>query len=102
MGSLGPGARERRTPPAPTIFAAPQGVLRCEYFGFLNFGVLNLNRIRQRFLGLWLSLALNAISAATRILERMGVKLTPNKITSPYAICVSTKTTSSGVLVFLR
>jgi 2-polyprenyl-3-methyl-5-hydroxy-6-metoxy-1,4-benzoquinol methylase len=73
-------------------------VLRCEYFCFLNFGVLNLNRIRQSFLGLWLSRILNAISAATWILERMGVRLPANKMTSPYVICVSTKTASSGLL----
>jgi cyclopropane fatty-acyl-phospholipid synthase-like methyltransferase len=73
-------------------------ILRCEYFCFLNFGVLNLNRIRQSFLGLWLSRALNAISAATWILERMGVRLPGNRLTSPYVICVSTKTASSVVL----
>jgi len=68
-------------------------VLRCEYFCFLNFGVLNLNRIRQSFLGLWLSRALNAISAATWMLERIRVRLPANRMTSPYVICVSTKTT---------
>jgi SAM-dependent methyltransferase len=73
-------------------------VLRCEYFCFLNFGVLNLNRIRQSFLGLWLSRALNVVSAASWILERMGVRLPANKLTSPYVICISTKKTSSGVL----
>src|ERR1700676_5305829 len=73
-------------------------ILRCEYFCFLNFGVLNLNRIRQSFLGLWLSRTLNAISAATWILERMGVRLPGNRLTSPYVICVSTKTASSVVL----
>jgi SAM-dependent methyltransferase len=73
-------------------------VLRCEYFCFLNFGVLNLKRIRQSFLGLWLSRSLNAISAATWILERVGVRLPANRMTSPYVICVSTKTTSSGFL----
>ena len=67
-------------------------VLRCEYFCFLNFGVLNLSQIRQSFLGLWLSRALNAISAATWMLERMGVRLPANRTTSPYVICVSTKT----------
>jgi SAM-dependent methyltransferase len=72
-------------------------ILRCEYFCFLHFGVLNLNRIRQSFLGLWLSRGLIAISAATWILERIGVRLPANKLTSPYVICVSTKTTSSGV-----
>jgi 2-polyprenyl-3-methyl-5-hydroxy-6-metoxy-1,4-benzoquinol methylase len=66
-------------------------VLRCEYFCFLNFGVLNLNRIRQSFLGLWFSRTLNAISAATWMLERIGVGLPANRITSPYVICVSTK-----------
>jgi cyclopropane fatty-acyl-phospholipid synthase-like methyltransferase len=67
-------------------------VLRCEYFCFSNFGVLNLNRIRQSLLGLWISRVLNAISAATWILERMGVRLPANRMTSPYVICVSTKT----------
>ncbi len=71
-------------------------VLRCEYFCFLNFGVLNLNRIRQYFLGLWLSRALNAISAAAWILERMRVRLPGNEKTSPYVICISTKPASSG------
>jgi 2-polyprenyl-3-methyl-5-hydroxy-6-metoxy-1,4-benzoquinol methylase len=71
-------------------------VLRCEYFCFLNFGVLNLNLVRQSFLGLWLSRALNAISEATWILERMGVRLPANKLTSPYVICISTKTASRG------
>ena len=72
--------------------AAGLEILRCEYFCFSHFGVLNLNRIRQSFLGLWLSRALNAISAATWILERMGVRLPANKLTSPYVICVSTRT----------
>jgi 2-polyprenyl-3-methyl-5-hydroxy-6-metoxy-1,4-benzoquinol methylase len=73
-------------------------VLKCEYFCFLNFGVLNLNRIRQSFLGLWLSRALNAISAATWALERIGISFPANKMTSPYVICVSTKTASTGLL----
>lgn len=70
-------------------------ILRCEYFRFLDLGVLNLARIRQSFLGLWLSRALIAISAVTWILERFGVRLPANKSTSPYIICVSTKTQSS-------
>jgi 2-polyprenyl-3-methyl-5-hydroxy-6-metoxy-1,4-benzoquinol methylase len=69
-------------------------VLRCEYFCFLHFGVLNLSRIRQSFLGLWFSRLLIAISAATWIVERMGVKLPANKMTSPYVICVSRRTTA--------
>jgi 2-polyprenyl-3-methyl-5-hydroxy-6-metoxy-1,4-benzoquinol methylase len=73
-------------------------VLKCEYFCFLNFGVLNLNRIRQSFLGLWLSRVLNAISAATWALERIGISFPANKMTSPYVICVSTKTASTGLL----
>lgn len=71
-------------------------VLSCEYFCFLNFGVLNLNRIRQSFLGLGLSRALNAISAAAWTLERIGLRLPVNRITSPYIVCVSMKTTSAG------
>lgn len=66
-------------------------VLRCEYFCALNFGVLNLRRIRQTFLGLWLSRALNALSVATWMLERIGIHFPPNKITSPYIICVAAK-----------
>jgi cyclopropane fatty-acyl-phospholipid synthase-like methyltransferase len=66
-------------------------VLKCEYFCYSNFGVLNLNRIRQTFLGLWFSRALNAISAATWMLEGTGIKLPANKLTSPYVICASTK-----------
>ena len=66
-------------------------ILRCEYFCFSNFGVLNLSQIRQSFLGLWLSRALIAISAMTWLLERVGVRLPPNAMTSPYVICVSTK-----------
>jgi 2-polyprenyl-3-methyl-5-hydroxy-6-metoxy-1,4-benzoquinol methylase len=73
-------------------------VVRCEYFCFSNFGVLNLNRIRQSFLGLWFSRALNAVSAVTWILERMGVRLPANKVTSPYVICVSTKAARGGLL----
>jgi cyclopropane fatty-acyl-phospholipid synthase-like methyltransferase len=73
-------------------------ILACEYFCFLNFGVLNLNRIRQFFLGLWLSRALNTISAATWILERMGIRLPANRLTSSYVICVSKKTASRGLL----
>jgi len=72
--------------------AAGLEILRCEYFCFLHFGVLTLNRIRQSFLGLWFSRGLNAISAATWILERMGVRLPANRLTSPYVVCVSTKT----------
>ena len=69
-------------------------VLRCEYFCFLHLGVLNLSRIRQSFLGLWFSRLLVAVSAATWIVERMGIKLPVNKMTSPYVICVSRKTTA--------
>jgi SAM-dependent methyltransferase len=72
-------------------------ILRCEYFCFLNFGVLNLNRIRRSFLGLSLSRALNAISAATWTLERMGPRLPVNRITSPYIVCVSMKKTPTGM-----
>lgn len=72
-------------------------ILRCEYFCFLNFGVLNLDRIRQSSLGLCLSRTLNAISAASWILERIGVRLPVNRMTSPYVICASTKTTSTGM-----
>jgi cyclopropane fatty-acyl-phospholipid synthase-like methyltransferase len=78
--------------------AAGLDVMRCEYFCFLHLGVVNLNRIRQSFLGLCFSRGLNAISAATWILERMGIKFPANKLTSPYIICISTKTASSGVL----
>lgn len=73
-------------------------VLRCEYFCFLNFGVLNLNRIRQSFLGLWLSRTLNAVSAAGWMLERIGIRLPANKMTSAYVICISTKTAPSDKL----
>ncbi len=73
-------------------------VLRCECFCFSNFGVLNLNRFRKSFLGLWFSRTLNAISAVTWILERMGVRLPANRVTSPYVICVSTKAARSGLL----
>jgi 2-polyprenyl-3-methyl-5-hydroxy-6-metoxy-1,4-benzoquinol methylase len=66
-------------------------VMTCEYFCFLNFGVLNLSRIRQSFAGLWFSRGLNAISAGTWMLDRMGVRLPANKLTSPYVVCVSTK-----------
>ena len=72
-------------------------ILKCEYFCFLNFGVLNLNRIRQSSLGLWLSRALNAISGASWILEGMGVRLPANRLTSPYVICISKKTESRGL-----
>jgi cyclopropane fatty-acyl-phospholipid synthase-like methyltransferase len=72
-------------------------VLRCEYFCFLNFGVLSLNRLRQSFPGLWLSRALNAISAATWVLERIGIGFPANKMTSPYVVCVSTKTSPNGL-----
>jgi cyclopropane fatty-acyl-phospholipid synthase-like methyltransferase len=78
--------------------AAGLEILRCEYFCFLHFGVLTLNRIRQSFLGLWFSRGLMAISAATWILGRMGVRLPANKTTSPYVVCVSTKVKSSGVV----
>jgi len=71
-------------------------VLRCEYFCFLNFGVLNLNRIRQSFLGLWLSRALNAISRATWMLEKAGMRLPVNRISSPYVVCVSMMRMSPG------
>jgi 2-polyprenyl-3-methyl-5-hydroxy-6-metoxy-1,4-benzoquinol methylase len=72
-------------------------VLRCEYFCFANFGVLNLNRIRQSAPGLWLSRGLTAISAATWMLERAGIRLPANKMTSPHVICVSKKEALSGV-----
>jgi 2-polyprenyl-3-methyl-5-hydroxy-6-metoxy-1,4-benzoquinol methylase len=68
-----------------------QRVVSCEYFCFSNFGVLNLTKIRQSFAGLWFSRILNAISAFTWILERMGLRLPANRLTSPYIICVSTK-----------
>jgi cyclopropane fatty-acyl-phospholipid synthase-like methyltransferase len=67
-------------------------VLTCEYFCFLNFGVLNLNRIRQSFAGRWLSRALNAVSAASWMLERTGIRLPVNRITSPYVICSAART----------
>ncbi|MCU1317713.1 MAG: methyltransferase family protein [Candidatus Acidoferrum typicum] len=73
-------------------------VLRCEYFCFMNFGILNLNRIRQFLPGFWFSRVLDGMSAATWMLDRMGVRLPANKMTSPYVICVSTKTVSSGAL----
>lgn len=73
--------------------AAGLDVMRCEYFCFLHLGVVNLNRIRQSFLGLWFSRGLNAISAATWILEKMGIRLPANRMTSPYVICVSTRMT---------
>jgi 2-polyprenyl-3-methyl-5-hydroxy-6-metoxy-1,4-benzoquinol methylase len=73
-------------------------VVQCEYFCFLNLGVLNLNRIRKSFLGLWLSRALNAVSAATWILESTGVRIPVNKLTSPYVICVSTKAATSALV----
>lgn len=71
-------------------------VLRCEYFCFSNFGVLNLNRLRGSFLGLWFCRGLNALSAATWILERIGARLPANGMTSPYVVCVSTKVMQSG------
>lgn len=71
-------------------------ILKCEYFCFLNFGVLNLNRIRRSILGLGLSRALNAISAATWALERIGLRLPVNRITSPYIVCVSVKAAPTG------
>jgi len=66
-------------------------ISRCEYFCFLNAGVLNLNRIRQTFFGLLFSQVLNAISVATWMIERTGIRLPANRITSPYIVCVSTK-----------
>ncbi len=71
-------------------------VLNCGYFCFLNFGVLNLNQIRRSLLGLWASRALNGISAATWLLERFGLRLAANRVTSPYVVCVSTKTASGS------
>jgi cyclopropane fatty-acyl-phospholipid synthase-like methyltransferase len=71
-------------------------IVKCEYFCFMHFGVLNLTRIRQSFFGLLLARGLNAVSSVTWIVERMGVKLPANKLTSPYVVCISTKT-NSGV-----
>jgi 2-polyprenyl-3-methyl-5-hydroxy-6-metoxy-1,4-benzoquinol methylase len=65
-------------------------VITCKYFCFSNYGVLNLERIRRTFLGLWLSRALQAVSAVTWAFERVGVKFSANKMTSPYVVCVST------------
>jgi SAM-dependent methyltransferase len=76
--------------------AAGLNVLRCGYFCFSNFAVLNLTRIRQSFLGLWLSRSLVAASAVTWVLEKVGFKFVPNKLTSPYIVCVSTKTYRRG------
>jgi cyclopropane fatty-acyl-phospholipid synthase-like methyltransferase len=72
-------------------------VLRCEYFCFVNFGVLNLNRLRRSAPGMWLSRGLTAISAATWILERVGIRLPANRMTSPHVICVSKKEALSRV-----
>ncbi|HXY09600.1 MAG TPA: class I SAM-dependent methyltransferase [Terriglobales bacterium] len=74
-------------------------VLRCEYFCFSHFGVLNLDRRRQSLVGLWLSRALVASSALIWLLERAGAKLPANKVTSPYIICVSEKQSPSEKFV---
>jgi 2-polyprenyl-3-methyl-5-hydroxy-6-metoxy-1,4-benzoquinol methylase len=73
---------------------AGQNVVSCEYFCFVNFGVLNLTKIRQSFAGLWCARLLNAISATAWTLERMGLPLPANRFTSPYIVCVSKKANS--------
>lgn len=71
--------------------AAGLEVLNCGYFCFLNFGVLNLERIRRSLLGLWLSRSLIAVSAVSWIAERAGIRFPPNELTSPYIVCSSMK-----------
>jgi SAM-dependent methyltransferase len=70
----------------------------CEYFCFLNFGVLDLTRTRRSLPGLLLARLLNAFSVLAWMLERIGLPLGSNRVTSPYIVCIATKATAKNEL----
>lgn len=66
-------------------------IKKCDYFLFLNLGVLNINEIERgtveyavKRAGLQ---ALRALTAAVWILEEAFGSFRPNRVTSPYIVC---------------
>jgi len=75
--------------------AAGLVVAKCQYFMFTNFGVANLAGVSTNnpvYLASRIFLAILArISRAIWILEGKAALFRPNKLTSPYVICVARK-----------
>jgi hypothetical protein len=64
-------------------------IVRAGYFMFVNNNVVTTHRIKSRF---WHQAFRRLLSLTTKpfwILERIGVKFPPNRLTSPYIIVVA-------------
>lgn len=66
-------------------------VISCDYFLFINLGVLNLENLRGIRLFEWLIYARSWFNNAIWTLERVTPFLKPNRWSSPYINCVATK-----------
>jgi 2-polyprenyl-3-methyl-5-hydroxy-6-metoxy-1,4-benzoquinol methylase len=70
-------------------------IVRCEYFLFTNSGVVNTMSVEgpgaRGFATKTLRRALFAVSVATWAIDGRRGRLMPNRITSPYVVCVAKK-----------
>ena len=66
-------------------------VLRCEFFLSASFGVLNVNDCRSRWWYPFVTRGCSWLSKAIWILERGLPPLPPNRLTSPYIVCLARK-----------
>jgi 2-polyprenyl-3-methyl-5-hydroxy-6-metoxy-1,4-benzoquinol methylase len=65
-------------------------VIRCDYFMFSNFGVINPDGARGVKKALFQTL--RATTAVSWAVESVLGRLSPNEVTSPYVLCVAEKT----------
>jgi SAM-dependent methyltransferase len=63
-------------------------VRSCEYFMGVNWAVVNLSCLPRYFQSLAVGVQLG-LSAPFWLIERMGMSLPPNRVTSPYVVCVA-------------
>jgi 2-polyprenyl-3-methyl-5-hydroxy-6-metoxy-1,4-benzoquinol methylase len=63
-------------------------VRSCEYFMGVNWAVVNLSCLPRCLPGLAVGVQLG-LSAPFWLIERMGMHIPPNRVTSPYVLCVA-------------
>jgi 2-polyprenyl-3-methyl-5-hydroxy-6-metoxy-1,4-benzoquinol methylase len=66
-------------------------VITCNYFLFANFGVLSLENLKKNSLWEWILPLRSRANRAIWVFEKIIPFLKPNRLSSPYNVCVAVK-----------